>query len=175
MQISSRSVASRITSPNRPNQGPSVAVESDRLEAGTTAQDFVPPKLADMLQKAGRPYYDEPRDNMAKEAYYRDIDQSASPTELFQSFSSLVSKTHREQLSFKPRKYLHPWVDLRPNLRLQSIYSSQPVATGDEIHVTKSRDFVQRWKTKVRGHERADGTHGPDRLQNKKIDFRAES
>ena len=138
-------------------------------------QDFVPPKLADMLQKAERPYYDEPRDNKSKEAYYRDIDLGASPTELFQSFSSLVSKTHREQLSFKPRKYLHPWGDLRPNLRLQSIYSSQPVATGDKIHVTKSRDFVQRWKTRVRGHERADGTHGPDRFQNKKIDFRDEA
>lgn len=153
----------------------SPAEPQESFEVGHTGQDFVPPKLAQMLEQAGRPYYDEPKDAAARATYYKDLDLNADPKTLFTQLNGLLTRTHSERLSFKPRKYLHPWVDLRPNLRLQSVYSAQPVATDAKVHTTKSKDFVQRYKVKVAGHERADGTRGPSRLQNKKIDFRSEA
>lgn len=134
--------------------------------------DFVPPNLDAVLKSIDKPYYDEAADNKAKAEYYADIDLNQDPETLFQSVKSLIGKTHTETLSFKPRKYLHPWVDLRPNLRLQSVYSAEPVETGAKVHVTKRRDFKQKHRVKVQGRLRADGSRGPRRWKNRKTDFR---
>jgi endonuclease G, mitochondrial len=148
---------------------------SDQVSVGHTQSDFVPPNLRSMLEAASRPYYDELADEAAKVSYYQTIDLTQNPQELFDSLGTLVRRTHTETLSFKPQKYLHPWVDLRPNLRLQSVYDSEPVLTDAPIHVTKSRDFTQKHRIKVAGRMRADGTRGPDRWKNQKTDFREQS
>ncbi len=153
------------------NQTAPPSIPSDRVEIGHTGQDFVPPKIAEMLAQAGKPYYDGDADASAREKYYQGIDFNADPSKLFEQLGERIRRTHTETLAFKPLKYLHGWVDLRPNLRLQSIYSNQPVATNDPIHTTGGKDYVQKVKMKVRGHERADGTVG-ERTVEKKIDFR---
>lgn len=145
------------------------AVPGDRVEVATSDQDFVPPNLQKVLQAAGRPYYDAKADAVAKNEYYKNFNPD-SPT-AFEDLHDIISRTHTETLSFDPRKYLHPWVDLRPNLRLASIYDPKPVATDAPVHVTKRRDFVQKHRIKVEGRLHADGTRGPRRWKNQKTDF----
>lgn len=147
----------------------------DTVEIGSTQQDFVPKNLQSVLEAAGKPYYDQVKDEAAKKDYYATLDTSVSPSELFDQLRQVTQRNHKVTLAFKPRKYLHPWVDLRPNLRLQSIYDADPVATDSKVHVTKNGDFVQKHRIKVKGRERADGSHGPDRWKNQKTDFREQA
>lgn len=161
--------------PQANQQSPAQKEPSDRLQIGDTQQDFVPVNLQKVLQEQGKPYYDGQKDAVSRETYYKGVDLGGDPKTLFAQMHQLVQRTHRERLAFKPEKYLHPWVDLRPNLRLQSIYSPVAVATDAPTHVTKPRDFVQKLRVKVRGHERADGTHGPDRWAEKKFDLRSQA
>lgn len=165
-------IAARQTSAPVANSASAVLTPKDQVEIGHTGQDFVPPKIADMLAQAGKPYYDEASDKVARERYYKGIDFNADPSQLFDQLGDKISRTHTATLAFDPLKYLHGWIDLRPNLRLQSIYSSKPVATNDPVHSTKGTDFIQRTKTQVRGYLRSNGTYGPDRMVNKKTDFR---
>lgn len=148
-------------------------VPADTVEIGHTDQDFVPPNLQKVLQAAGKPYYDALADETAKKEYYKGIDFSGE--RLFEELHGLVGRTHKETLSFDPRKYLHPWVDLRPNLRLASIYDADPVTTDAPVHVTKRGDFKQKHRIKVEGRVRADGTRGPKRWKNQKTDFYEQS
>lgn len=157
---------------SKPAPTPPPAAPTDSFEISHSGENFVPPKLSEILAQAGRPYYDGPADQKAKAAYYEGLDLSATPQDLYKQVGDLVRRTHRETLAFDAPKYLHGWVDLRPNLRLQSIYSTEPVATNGAIKSTGSGDFRHRVPVKVKGHKRADGTHGPDRKVNKKMDFR---
>lgn len=159
--------------PSAPQANPN-AFPKDHVEVGHTGQDFVPPKIADMLAQAGKPYYDTESDTVAREKYYQGIDFNADPGKLFDQLGDRISRTHTETLAFKPLKYLHGWVDLRPNLRLQSIYSNEPVATNGQIHSTGNKDFVQKVKMKVPGYPKADGTVG-ERTVEKKVDFRGDA
>lgn len=154
---------------NRPTAAPAQAAPAagDRF-VPTSADDEVPADLKKVLEAAGKPYYDETKDLADRAKYYSE----AGPD--YQQLSQLVRRTHREKFSFDPIKYLFPWVDLRPNLRLQSIYAKDPVATTDPIRVTKDKDFKQ--KIKVQGEPRvhADGTVVPRKV-NAKVDFKQQA
>ena len=140
-----------------------------------SSSEEVPPKIKAALEAAGRPYYDAERDQKDIAAYYENIDQASSPAELFTHLNGLVSRTHREKFSFNPEKYLFPWVDLRPNLRLQSIYSAEPVATNAPVKRTKSKDFIVKMKVPAAGRVAKDGTVGEARMVNRKIDLRSQA
>ena len=165
-----------VIAPTAPSQrfvAPAVTpTPVDVVEVGNTGQDFVPVKLARVLAQAGRPYYDEAADSRAKAEYYKSVDFHSEPQKLFQQLSEVVRCTHTQTLAFDGPKYLHGWVDLRPNLRLQSIYSPTPVATNAPVKVTSGNDFRQKIEVMVPGRVRADGTRGPDRKANQKVDFR---
>lgn len=148
---------------------------ADMVSLNSTQSEEVPPQLKEVLARVGRPYYDEQADQKARQAYYQQLDKEADPGQLFAQLYQLVRRTHHNRLAFKPEKYLHPWVDLRPNLRLQSIYSAEPVATDAPVQVTRPRDFVQKIRVRARGYRRADGTRGPDRWANQKVDFRQQA
>lgn len=70
-----------------------------------------------------RPYYDEVADGKARQAYYQDLKLSADGAEAYKQLHELVQNTHHTQLPYEPEKYLYPWVDLRPNGQIESIYS----------------------------------------------------
>jgi endonuclease G len=152
--------------------GTAGANPTDTVEIGHTGLEQVPPKLAEVLAQVGKPYYDEVADAKARSEYYQGLDLQGSPQELFHSFHKLMRSTHTETLAFDAPKYLHGWVDLRPNLRLQSIYSTVPVSTDAPVKSTSGNDFKHKIQVKVKGRERADGTFGPDRKVNRKVDFR---
>ncbi len=103
-----------------------------RSESEKPAELFLPSSrdelkwaLDELKAAANRPYYDEPGDAAKSQKYYQDIPADASGRELFEALSKKVSSTHTKTLSYKPSTHLYPWIDLRPNLELQSIYSGQ--------------------------------------------------
>lgn len=131
----------------------------------TSGDNEVPPDLKKVLEAAGKPYYDEAKDLKDRVAYYGELSSD------YDKLSELVRRTHRERFSFDPEKHLFPWVDLRPNLRLQSIYAKDPVATTDPIRVTKAKDFQQKIKVQGKPRVHADGTIVPRKV-NAKVDFK---
>lgn len=74
-----------------------------------------------------REYYSEAKDLEAKKAYYADIDWSQDGKALFSELSKKLTASHTNKLGYSPSEHLYPWVDLRPNGKLQSIYSDQPI------------------------------------------------
>lgn len=84
----------------------------------------------EVLQQARRgeiPYYDESADGQERDNYYgdliRDFD-SFSRERRFDRLSQLLKRTHRP-LKYKPSTHVYPWVDLREDLKIRSLYSHQ--------------------------------------------------
>lgn len=72
-----------------------------------------------------RPYYDATADTADRTAYYSGISSTLNPSQLYGTLSELVRSTHTKELGYKPAVHLYPWVDLQPNLKIRSIYSTQ--------------------------------------------------
>jgi endonuclease G len=88
-----------------------------------------PQQTLKALSQSGRVYYDAGRDELSKSAYYKETEHTVlngGAKAAFDSLHELVSSTHTP-LDYKPKEFLLPWVDLRPGLRLQSIYSASDI------------------------------------------------
>lgn len=164
MKITSAATPTPVDKPKPvyPMPRPEDAFIQDRNE------NYVPPKLAQVLEAAGKPYYDEERDLKDIAAYYQDVQ-----TVDYDSVGKLVRRTHREKFGFDPEKRLFPWVDLRPNLRLQSIYSARPRPIDDEIKHCKGSDFNQRVKVKKKRVNKSGKV--VYYTENKKVDLRQQA
>ncbi len=146
----------------------SQASSADVVNLGTTADDFVAPKLAQVLDRVGQPYYDEAADTRARDKFYQGIDFKG---DLFEQMGALMRRTHRKTIAFKPLENLHPWIDLRPNMRLQSVYSAEPRAADAPIDYNRKSNFTLKERVEVQGRLRANGTRGPRRKVNRKRDY----
>ncbi|MEW6281717.1 MAG: endonuclease, partial [Candidatus Eremiobacterota bacterium] len=104
----------------------------DRVELGRREEPVVP-RLAEVLRRAGKPYYDEVRDRRDQQAYYGGFSDRLAPDKLFWELHGLLDRTHTHHTGYEPREKLFPWVDLRPNLRLQCIYDPRPVAVDAPV------------------------------------------
>jgi endonuclease G, mitochondrial len=139
-------VAAKIATP--------VVVESvatDVVSLNSDASRTLPRKkdLESALQNfehaKDKSYYDEARDVADQQIYYQDLDPSAAPDVFFKSLSKQLSKTHTNVLPYEPSVHLYPWVDLRPNLQLESIYSS---TTIDAIaSIKEDYDKAEYWNS----------------------------
>lgn len=94
-----------------------------------TSQD---PELAgdlELLERARQgtlPYYDAEADAQDRERYYGDLANTASSLtqkDLYKLLKELVRSTHTKTLPYNPKSRLYPWIDLRPDLKIRSIYS----------------------------------------------------
>ncbi len=74
-----------------------------------------------------RPYYDAESDKSAQARYYQDFELAPEGQEAFKQLHLLSSQKHTQHLKYDPNKYLYPWVDIRPNQQLASIYSPDSV------------------------------------------------
>ncbi len=118
---------------------------SDQFQLTPVDSDS-PPETLKALSRSGKVYYDSTRDEAAKAIYYQNVErtlENSDPQKAFDSLHELVSSTHIP-LDYKPKEYLLPWVDLRPGLRLQSIYS------GNDVNLSaaprgKRRPEVATW------------------------------
>ncbi len=124
----------------------------DRLATGTVGRETSRRELLAVVAQSGKPYYDEASDRIARESYYAGIDANLAPAALFSELNELVSSTHTNWLDYDAARHLYPWVDLRPSLRLQSIYSAQSVATDDPVR--RPTDSPKRFKRGRRAMER---------------------
>jgi endonuclease G len=76
--------------------------------------------LAEARAAQERPYYDEAADAQARDEYWAGIDPS------YEALQSKVTATHTDPHGYSPARHVYPWVDLRPDGRLASIYSGAP-------------------------------------------------
>lgn len=92
------------------------------------------PPGSEPVDSISRRYYDAEADRLDQEEYYRHVKPDSPPGALYTRLSNLVRRTHRRKLGYNPGRYLYPWVDLRPSLRLKSIYSPGEVRAEDPVH-----------------------------------------
>jgi len=100
--------------------GPGIPVAR---QAPTATDPAVAEALAELEAGAARPYYDSAADQQARTNYYQAIPANLTPAAMFQAVGGLLRSTHQNRPAYKPTKHLYPWVDLRPNRKIQSIYS----------------------------------------------------
>lgn len=78
------------------------------------------------IQKDEKMYYDEEKDKRTIEDYYRNIEfENPTDDEFIKALTPLLLETHTNKVRYDPSEYVYPWVDLRPDGNLISIYSGQ--------------------------------------------------
>ncbi|WP_173917472.1 endonuclease I family protein [Halobacillus sp. Marseille-Q1614] len=104
----------------------SVTTDSERLSNILTKAV----KTKKELQDNEKPYYDREKDKQAVEQYYKSINlEQININEL----GKLLKETHSRPLRYDPSEYVYPWVDLRPDGKLKSIYSGENREVEDVI------------------------------------------
>lgn len=92
----------------------------------TPPKDELTAALEEFRAAARKPYYDATRDQSDRDAYYDRLLSrldKLSPTEFYAELNTLLTRTHNKKLTYKPATHLYPWIDLQPDLTIQSIYS----------------------------------------------------
>ncbi|GHI00767.1 endonuclease I family protein [Neobacillus kokaensis] len=84
-------------------------------------------RTAYLEHSSNRSYYEEQRDIEIRQAYYENTKLERN------SLHQLLEKTHRNQLSYSPHRYVYPWVDLQENGKLKSLYSGRGMDPLDVI------------------------------------------
>lgn len=101
-----------------------LAVTTDRERL-----DVLLSELKDMKEKLPedeKAYYDEEKDRRTIEQYYSGIDfEKQQGAEIIESLNVLLKDSHTNTVRYDPTEYVYPWVDLRPDGSLVSIYSGQ--------------------------------------------------
>ncbi len=104
----------------------SVGLAADRrLEAPKEDSEELHQALAELEEAGARTYYEEEKDREDREAYYGSLPDSVEEAGLFERLSNLLQRTHANRPKYQPAKHLYPWVDLRPDLKLRSVYSGR--------------------------------------------------
>ena len=83
------------------------------------------------LDQDEKHYYDEEEDLRIVEQYYCGID--FEDDQILVSMEKLLKETHTNQVGYDPSDYVYPWVDLRPDGSLKSIYSGENRKPEDVI------------------------------------------
>lgn len=122
-----RPILLRLTmSAAQPPVNPLTEDEVRRLARGLrrrTEPTPAPSDLSDARERLSnrRNYYDAAADAIVRQAYWSGISPEAS--RFTGSVVALLEKTHTTTLSYAPSKHVYPWVDVRPNGNIRSIYS----------------------------------------------------
>lgn len=75
------------------------------------------------LQQDEKEYYNAEQDQQEKEHYYRNIKLDNPNRNTIELLERLLQETHTNQVRYDPSEYVYPWVDLKPDGMLTSIYS----------------------------------------------------
>lgn len=104
----------------QPQRGPSSPATSVASAGAVDSRDRAAALVA---AAAGRPYYEEAADSAARDAYYAGLSVGADPIANYRALGGLLIATHARPQPYRPPETLYPWVDLRANGKLRSIYS----------------------------------------------------
>ncbi|MEU3554246.1 endonuclease [Streptomyces fragilis] len=103
-----------------------------------------------------RDYYDADGDRRARDAYYAPLGAVADGGALRRALSSLLEDTHDRRPAYQPARMVYPWVDLRPDRRLRSVYSGKSFdaeefiradVAAEAVRLTGLQDFLLREST----------------------------
>ncbi|WP_170136449.1 endonuclease [Nannocystis exedens] len=102
---------------------------------------IIPPALRRLVAAAReRSYYDAGQDAADRAQYYADVVHDVC----YETLSALVAATHRNTPPYDPSLHVYPWVDLRPDLRLASIYSDATFSPEELIAADARIDAERR-------------------------------
>ncbi|MFC7322626.1 endonuclease I family protein [Halobacillus campisalis] len=86
------------------------------------------------IQQNEKAYYDREADDNARESYYADIDfKNKTNDELLDIMNERLQASHTNKVRYNPTEYVYPLVDLRPDGKLQNIYSGKSRKAEDVI------------------------------------------
>ncbi|WP_224372886.1 endonuclease [Hyalangium versicolor] len=91
------------------------------IQVSAHARPEIEEALAELERSRRRPYFDEAASLAAQERYYADVGDEPD----YEMLRELVRGTHRTLLRYAPMSQVYPWVDLRPEGMLRSIYSGK--------------------------------------------------
>ena len=116
--------------------------------------------LSVLENNRNKEYYDENLDKRKRTDYYGTLPSNISPAEMFNFLNKLLTKTHKNQLAYKPSKYLYPWVDLQPDKStIHNIYdggSTTPeslIQADYETELKMTEAFYERFPNAGDGFE----------------------
>ncbi|MGM4939750.1 endonuclease [Rhizobium sp. 768_B6_N1_8] len=108
--------------------------------AGTLSLEEARTRLADRGT-----YYDGTADAIVRGAYWNGV--SAGTAGFASAVAGILKRTHAKPLSYEPSAHVYPWVDVRENGKVQSIYSGFEATS--EYFIQADRE-VERLRTKAR-------------------------
>ncbi|MCA1009156.1 endonuclease I family protein [Halobacillus halophilus] len=112
-------------------------LEQRLLQTKTTVENIL---------KDQRLYYDPDKSEQSIKSYYRNINfQEANR----KAIEDLIQSSHHKKVLYDPGEYVYPWVDLRPDGKLRSIYSGEAREPEDVIQ----EDFEAYLKMKAASEE----------------------
>lgn len=109
-------------------------------------------KNKEAIDKNQQLYFDESKNEQKKQEYYASVDLSDSANSTaIKKVMELIQSTHTNYFRYDPSSYVYPWVDLRPDGKLQSIYSGEVREPEDIIQ----EDYVasQKREQKIRANK----------------------
>ncbi|MGR9047557.1 endonuclease I family protein [Halobacillus faecis] len=109
-------------------------------------------KNKEEIVKNKKVYFDESKNEQTKQEYYASVNFSDPANSMaIEKVIELIQSTHNNYLHYDPSSYVYPWVDLRPDGKLQSIYSGEIRAPEDVIQ----EDYAasQKREQKIRANK----------------------
>ncbi|GAB3062230.1 endonuclease I family protein [Virgibacillus ainsalahensis] len=85
------------------------------------------------MQDDEKAYYDKEKDQRDMEAFYQGIDFELDGDQVIQAMKDLLRERHINKVTYDPSEYVYPWVDLRPDGNLMSIYNGKSRNPEDVI------------------------------------------
>ncbi|WP_176449360.1 endonuclease [Lentibacillus sp. CBA3610] len=77
------------------------------------------------IESDEKAYFNKEKDERDRNAFYEGIDFELGDAEVVQAISDLLREGHINQVRYDPSEYVYPWVDLRPDGNLTSIYNGK--------------------------------------------------
>jgi endonuclease I len=135
----------------------------DTAPQGSPEEQELSEALQEFERARTRVYYDQDQDRVSRDVYYTEIDCRTSPDALYRSLSKLVKGTHTRRLKYNPSTHVYPWVDLQPDLKLRSVYSSL-IFEPDEF-IREDFRIGQERAQAIQMFLATEGTFRPERLE----------
>ena len=92
-------------------------------------------------------YYDHEADAVVSGHYWQGYDPNMS--NFSEKVTRLLTDTHKNKLSYKPSRYVYPWVELQPNGQIKSVYSGEELSPETLIKADEDIDRKREEARKV--------------------------
>ncbi|GAA0599007.1 hypothetical protein GCM10009001_14060 [Virgibacillus siamensis] len=121
------------------------------------------------IQQDEKNYYDKEKDQQIIDQYYQNINfKNPGNEKLVQALQQLLTETHTNQLDYDPSEYVYPWVDLRPDGSLASVYSGIKRQAEEVLR----EDYETSLKRKEQMKKVPDDEQKESRLRQIEADFK---